>query len=192
MTDPVAMTQPEGGVAVSALVVYESMFGNTKRVANAIADGLARHLAVETVEVSEAPIAVPETVELVVVGGPTHVHGMTTTRSRLSAEQRSSEPLVSEGIGIREWLERARPSGPTAGAAFDTRINGPTIFTGSAAAGFAGRLRSAGFRVVTPTASFIVDTKRPQADALVDGELERARAWGDRLGTRAGSPTVVA
>ena len=166
-----------------ALVVYESMFGNTKRVANAIADGLAQHVVVEAVEVSDAPSRIPETIDLLVVGGPTHVHGMTTVRTRIDAANRTPEPLVSRGIGIREYLQLVRPGGPQmSAAAFDTRINGPVLFTGSAANGFAKRLRSAGFRLAQPARSFLVGAKADQGDALLEGELEKARAWGATLG----------
>jgi hypothetical protein len=169
---------------MSALVVYESMFGNTKRVADAIADGIAEHLPVETVEVSEAPTEIPVGVELLVVGGPTHVHGMTTVRTRASAALRATSPLFSRGSGIREWLEEARPKiKATPAAAFDTRINGPAILTGSAAGGFARRLRRAGFRLVGPARSFLIRSKAPQEDALLEGELAAARAWGAALAT---------
>lgn len=169
---------------MSALVVYESMFGNTKRVADAVADGIAEHLPVETVEVSEAPTEIPIGVELLVVGGPTHAHGMTTVRTRATAALRATSPLLSRGSGIREWLEQARPKiKATPAAAFDTRINGPTILTGSAAGGFARRLRSAGFRLISPSRSFLVGARAPQEDALLEGELAAARAWGAALAT---------
>ena len=54
-----------------ALVVYESMFGNTQQVATAIADGLRGSFDVTMTEVSAAPKDVTADVELLVVGGPT-------------------------------------------------------------------------------------------------------------------------
>jgi hypothetical protein len=168
---------------VHALVVYESMFGNTKRVAGAIADGLAGHVTVETIEVSDAPTHVPQGIDLLVVGGPTHVHGMTTVRTRADAALRTPEPLISRGIGIREYLQLVRPAVRSLPAvAFDTRINGPVLFTGSAASGFARRLRTVGFRLLQPPRSFLIATKADVSDALLEGELEKARAWGSALG----------
>ena len=41
---------------MKALVVYESMWGNTERVAEAIADGLRESMEVELVEVNQAPV----------------------------------------------------------------------------------------------------------------------------------------
>jgi hypothetical protein len=165
-----------------ALVVYESMYGDTKRVADAVADGLAGGLAVETVEVSLAPVALESGIDLLVVGGPTHVHGMTTPFTRAQAIKQAQTEIVSRGIGIREWLEELRPAVPgVAAAAFDTRIRGAAILTGSAASGYAKRLRDARFRLLAPAESFLIATKAPQGDALLEGELERARAWGAGL-----------
>ncbi|MEX1126227.1 MAG: flavodoxin, partial [Acidimicrobiia bacterium] len=71
---------------MKALVVYESMFGNTKLIAEAVAGGLTRHLDVETVEVGQKPVFGPG-VDLVVVGGPTHAFGMTRASTRKSAAE---------------------------------------------------------------------------------------------------------
>jgi hypothetical protein len=168
-----------------ALVVYESMYGNTRRIAQAIAEGISRHLAVETIEVSVAPMVIESDVELLVVGGPTHVHGMTTTFTRAQATKQAQAPIVSEGIGLREWLDEVRPIGTSVMAcAFDTRIKGAAILTGSAAGGFAKKLRAAGFRVLTPGESFFIATKAPQDEALLEGEVEHARAWGSEIATQ--------
>lgn len=165
-----------------ALVVYESMYGNTKRIADAIAGGISRHMTVEAVEVSRAPMAIEADVDLLVVGGPTHVHGMTTPFTRAQAVKQATTHVVSEGIGVREWLDAVRPTGmSTTAIAFDTRIRGAAILTGSAASGFAKRLRASGFRVMAPTESFFIATKAPQDDALLEGELEHAKAWGSDI-----------
>ncbi len=166
-----------------ALVVYESMFGNTRDVAQAIAAGIAARMPAETLEVGAAPLVIRDDVDLLVVGGPTHAHGMTKPESRADSARRASDRLVSRGIGIREWLAEVRGgSAHTAAAAFDTRIKGPGILWGSAAKGADGHLRELGFRVVASPASFHVGGPTgPLFDRLVDGELERARAWGEGL-----------
>ena len=71
-----------------ALVMYESMFGNTRDIANALAGGMSAHLEVEVVEVSAAPATVGDDVDLLVVGGPTHAHGMSNPGSRASRESK--------------------------------------------------------------------------------------------------------
>ena len=61
---------------VRALVVYESMFGNTERIARAIRDGLRQSVPTEIVPAYRAPTVVPADVRLLVVGGPTHAFSM--------------------------------------------------------------------------------------------------------------------
>jgi hypothetical protein len=167
------------------LIVVESMFDNTRRIAAAIAEGLAPHGTVDVVNVAEGPAAVPGDVDLLVVGGPTHAHGMTTRDSRRSAAQRAASGLVPFRTGMREWLaDLEAPAAGMAGAAFDTRIKGPSLLWGSAAQAAAKELRRLGFESLADPASFLVKGPLgPVYDVLVDGELERARAWGENLGT---------
>ena len=69
-----------------ALVIYESMYGNTHLIADAIAAGLAEaDAAVETVPVGAATPDRLASAELVVVGGPTHIHGMSRASTRKAA-----------------------------------------------------------------------------------------------------------
>jgi hypothetical protein len=171
-----------------ALVVYESMYGNTKRIADAIADGIAGYMMVETVEVSAAPTVLEFDVDLLVVGGPTHVHGMTSPFTRAQAIKQATTHVVSPGLGMREWLDHLRPITPAIpAAAFDTRIKSAAILTGSAAHGYVKRLRVKGFRVVVPAESFFIATKAPQDDALLDGEIDHARAWGGEVAREIGA-----
>ncbi len=65
-----------------ALIVYESMYGNTRAVAEAIAEGWGDGAAVQHVRDVEGP---RDDVDLLVVGGPTHIHGMSTAPSRQMA-----------------------------------------------------------------------------------------------------------
>jgi hypothetical protein len=75
-------------------------------------------------------------------------------------------------------------SGRIRAAAFDTRLNGPKVLTGSAAGSFSRSLRAAGFEVIADPQSYRVAAKATQEDALLDGELEAATAWGRTLGSR--------
>ena len=50
-----------------ALVVYESMFGNTKAVAEAVATGVSSQMSVDVVEVGHASPVVDQYVDLLVV-----------------------------------------------------------------------------------------------------------------------------
>lgn len=173
-----------------ALVIYESMFGNTRDVARAIAEGIGAHLPVELLDVADAPTAIPADVALVVVGGPTHAHGMSKPESRADSARRAGDQLVSRGIGIREWLEALQPVVMRVGAAaFDTRIKGPGLLWGSAAKPAAKRLETLGFRMLEPAEDFLIGGPTgPLFDRLEPGEIDRARAWGATLGLAVPQP----
>jgi hypothetical protein len=167
-------------MVVKAVVVYESMFGNTRLIADAVAAGLARHLSVDTTEVGQKPDLGPE-IDLVVVGGPTHAFGLSRPSTRKSAIDQTEQALVSRGIGIREWIDGlGAPTEPVSAAAFDTRIDRPRV-PGSAAAAAQRRLRKLGFRLQTEPETFFVDG---MTGPLLAGEYERALLWGEELGSR--------
>src|ERR1044071_6501017 len=103
-----------------ALVIFESMFGNTQIVAEAVAEGLSSRYATDLTEVSIAPTRIADDVWLVVVGGPTHAFGLTRSRTRQDAATQADRPLVSPAGGLREWLEVAeRPRAGVGAATFD-------------------------------------------------------------------------
>jgi hypothetical protein len=167
-----------------ALVIYESMFGNTQAIADAIAEGLSGRMRVDAVEVGVAPATIDDDVTLVIVGGPTHAFGMSRPQTRQDAARQATAGLVSRGLGLREWLTTVQGSAGVAAATFDTRIGKPRL-PGSAARGAEKRLRRLGFRIVAPAASFYVEgTLGP----LQEGEKQRARRWGESLGSTTGEP----
>lgn len=75
---------------MEVLVIFETMFGNTARVARAIADGFAAGAHVTVTDVVDAPAEVPPQVDVVVVGGPTHVFSMSRASTRRDAVQRGA------------------------------------------------------------------------------------------------------
>jgi hypothetical protein len=163
---------------MKALVVYESMFGNTQKIAEAVAAGLRRHLEVQLLPVGRAAAPLVEAVDLVVVGGPTHAFSMTREGTREDAvRQGAVAPDVS--TGIREWIDRLG-TGPRTQelATFDTRVAKVRHLPGSAAKAAARHLHKRGYRPVVKPESFLVqDTSGP----LLPGEVERARQWGEQL-----------
>jgi hypothetical protein len=170
---------------VRALVVYESMFGNTERIARAIRDGMQQSVPAEIVPAYRAPTVVPADVRLLVVGRPTHAFSMSRPSTRQDATKQDDVVMPIE-VGIREWL-RALAGDTTAGrtsnhlevATFDTRIAKVRRLPGSAARSAAKVLRKLGFRLISPSASFFVDeTTGP----IREVEIERARRWGEQLG----------
>jgi len=172
-----------------AVVVYESMYGNTHLIADAVAEGLVAIGEVVVVPVDRADHVVLDGADLLVVGGPTHVHGMSTTMSREGAVKDAARPdrnlaldPDAEGPGLRDWFETVDGL-PPAAAAFDTRMQGPPALTGRASKGIAKRLRHHGCDLVVEPTSFLVT----KDNHLVDDEAAHARAWGAELATAVGA-----
>src|SRR5512141_1249355 len=118
---------------MKALVVYESMFGNTKRVAQAVAHELGQQMTVEVHDVSDAPTRINDLVDLIVIGGPTHAFSLSRPNTRSDAVLRGAV-AGSADYGLREWLEQL-PTGPHSEsiATFDTRVDKVRHLPGSAA-----------------------------------------------------------
>ncbi|HEY4992546.1 MAG TPA: flavodoxin [Nakamurella sp.] len=168
-----------------ALVVFESMFGDTKEVADAVAFGLASGMKVQIKEAGIAPDVVDDSVDVLVVGGPTHAFGLSRPGTREdAAKQAAGAGVISDRLGLREWLAGVTLHPGLQVAAFDTRVNKPRL-PGSAAHAAERRLRRLGCTIFAPAESFYVaGTKGP----LMDGELDRAADWGRRLATRVPQP----
>ena len=170
-----------------AVVVYESMFGNTHAIADAIGKGIGQGLEpMDNVVVVPVVEANPERLgdaDLLVVGGPTHSHGMSGTRTRKWAgatAQKTKNDLVldsdAQGSGVRDWL-RSLGHGHTKVAAFDTRFKGPAVLRGRASRLISRKLRRHGFEMVAKPESFFVTLQ----NHLEPGEEARAQQWGKRL-----------
>ncbi len=167
---------------MKAVVVYESMFGNTRAIAEAIAEGLGQG---HEVTVTVAARACPELLagaDLVVVGGPTHVHGMSRPSTRKNAADMASKPgstlkldADARGPGLTEWFG-SLGQGAALAAVFDTRLAGPPALTGRACLGIRRQLRRHRFCVIDRPQSFLINGNR-----LQPGETARARLWGRQL-----------
>jgi hypothetical protein len=170
-----------------ALVVYESMYGNTHAVAINIAAGLSARYEVTLVPVARATHELVATADLIVAGGPTHMHGMSSTASRRmaaeAASKQGSELTMdpdADSAGVHAWLDGLGARDVLA-AAFDTRFRGVAAFTGRASLGIGRLLKRHGYRLVVPPESFLVTN----GNTLVDGEATRARSWGAVIGLAA-------
>src|SRR4051794_32757431 len=172
-----------------AVVVYESMYGNTHLVADAVADGLRSvgEVDAEAMGVAHASPDALARADLIVVGGPTHAHGMTRASTRKAAAEAAAEAdrgldlePDAEGEGLREWFDAVTGLPPRA-AAFDTRADAPAAFTGRASKGIAKRLRHHGCEMLDEPHSFLVT----KDNHLEDHEVDEARSWGRRLGVAA-------
>src|SRR3954466_14624529 len=131
---------------MNVLIVHESMFGNTREIASAIAAGLRRGRPVEDgdvrlVHVDDAPTAIPDDVDLLLVGGPTHALGMTRPRTRQDA---TTQGATAAREGVREWIQAVTPRPELRVVTFDTRVH-VAMLPGSAASAAARALRRRGF-----------------------------------------------
>jgi flavodoxin len=141
---------------MKSLVVYETGYGNTERLARAIAEALHEQGEARVSPVGGVSGLRAGEVDLLVVGAPTHSHGLTD--------------------GMREMLEGI-PKGALRGMralAFDTRYRGPRLVRGSAAKEIAGLLRHLGCRLLASPESFFV---KGEEGPLEPGEEYRAKAW---------------
>ena len=170
-----------------ALVVYESMYGNTHAVAVDIAAGLRATNEVTLVPVTRATRELVAAADLIVAGCPTHLHGMPTVSSRRMAAETARKQGSglnldpdADGPGLRAWLEGLNAENVLA-AAFDTRFSGVPVLTGRAARGIAHLLGSHGCRLLVPPESFLISKQ----STLLKGETARARSWGALVGETA-------
>lgn len=161
---------------MSTLVVYESMYGNTRQLAEAIAGELTGARAVPVWGMSGADVAAADTV---IIGGPTHAFGMSRPATRVQADvaARRTAGLICEAPvdadGLREWLAHADLTGKRV-AVFDTRVRTPLPH---AARQILRAARRAGGDLVAPAESFLVS----KANVLHSAELDRARRWAQSL-----------
>ena len=146
---------------VKALIVYDSLHGNTEKIARAIAASLAPSGEAKALRAGEADISALESIDLLIVGSPTQ--GGRPTPAIQDFLNRVSEPAI-RGIGV---------------AAFDTRISTRWVgIFGYAAGKIAGSLKTKGGTLILPPEGFFVKgTEGP----LKEGELERAASWAREI-----------
>lgn len=100
---------------ISYLIVVESEFGNTRTVADAIAEGLAER--VQVLDVDHAPRALPAGLRLLIVGAPTHAFGLSTIATRAEAVREGGRNPGVCGIGSWASGENADQEGTAGGRA---------------------------------------------------------------------------
>ena len=158
-----------------ALVVYESVWGNTAAIARAIAEGLGPDVGAYATD--EVPAADLEDADLIVAGAPVFGFRLPTEGIRnriLQDEAEASTPPDLSHPSLRSWLD-GLPAGHGRSAAFETRIWwSPRGATGT----IERRLRRLGYVPIADAEKFVV---RDKYGPLRDGEIDRARAWGREL-----------
>ena len=139
-----------------ALVIYDSIYGNTEKIAQAIASVLGERAAVDLAKVGQDEPVDWSEFELVVMGGPIH-------RVNLSAAMKAL---------LKEIPKRALRGASV--AVFETCYRNPRWQRGAAARKLARKARKFGGRLVVPAESFFVVGRE---GPLEEGEEERARQW---------------
>lgn len=168
------------------VIVYESMYGNTRLIAEAVARGLEPGNEVTVVPVAGATRELLDAADLVVAGGPTHMHGMSRAATRKAAVDAShkhgGQPALdadAQGPGLHDWFGSLGRMSASA-AAFDTRLASPAVFTGRASKGIARLLERHGLTLIAQPESFLVTND----NVLRPGEEDRAREWGAELAAK--------
>jgi flavodoxin len=143
---------------MNTLIIYDSTFGNTAQLAQAMAERLGEHGTMRIALADEAGLSEMEEIDLLIVGGPTQRHGVSPA--------------------IRDLLERLprRTLRGAGAAAFDTRYHMAAWKSGSAAHRIASKLKRTGASLlVEPESFFVAEREGP----LEEGELERAARWAE-------------
>lgn len=168
------------------IIVFESMFGNTERVAEELHSVLAPNHEVDRFDVNAIDPGWISASDVLIAGAPTHVHGLSRPATRAEAAVWSRDPRKhftlrpqAAGIGMREWLDQLKelPRSGGLASAFDTRAEGPKLLTGAASSHIARSLRAHGRDLVGEPGSFLV-TGHAQ---LLPGERSRVREWAKDL-----------
>lgn len=139
---------------MKTLVIYDSNYGNTREVAETIAE----ELEAQAVAVSNARVSELEDLDLVVVGSP--INGW-----------RPTEKIGSFLASLKsDQLQNVKA------AAFDTRIR--LFIHGDAATKISQALEQAGAEIVAEPQAFIVKgTEGP----LLAGEIAKAADWAKQI-----------
>jgi flavodoxin len=159
---------------MNALIVYDSVFGNTEKVASAIGATVSAASGPQG-NVRTLPVGVVTTdmlrgLDLLIVGSPT----------------RSLRPTEAVGQFLK-LLPKSHLRGVQV-AAFDTRLSLDHIDSaalrfvvgkgGYAASSIASALKKRGGKLLAPPEGFLVTGEK---GPLLDGELERAPRWAAQL-----------
>lgn len=159
---------------MKALVVYESLWGNTAAVARAIAAGLGP--GTQALSTAEATKEIVAGADLIVAGSPLFAFQLPTDKIRETIRGKAATFPTPPDLShppLRAWLETV-PAGKGRAAAFETRI---WWSPGGAAGSILKALKKAGYAAAGSKRFRVAGMTGP----LKAGEIERARKWGERL-----------
>jgi flavodoxin len=156
---------------MNVLIIYDTVHGNTEQLAEAMAGALISTASVRLQRAEGTAGIDAAGVDLLIVGGPTHRHGMSTVLTAV---------LEATGRGALRGVRAA---------AFDTRYRMAAWLSGSAAQQIARQLSKRGARLVAPPESFFMQRdvppkgqkRRHELEQLEAGETERASRWATHV-----------
>ena len=155
---------------MKALVIYDSVFGNTEQVAQAIGKALDSQGDVEVVRVGDVKPGQWTGLDLLVVGSPTRAFSPTPATKKLvgSIPKRELKGVKVAAFDTRIAVEDV-----------DSRVLPPLVkLFGYAAKPIADRLVKKGGELAVPPEGFYVNDSEGR---LKEGELERAADWARQI-----------
>jgi flavorubredoxin len=164
------MENPEHGPG-KAVVLYASVFGNTERIAKALAKGIQQYCEVDCIDIRDADPARLSQYSLVAVGAPTQA--------------------FSAYAPMKEFLSRLEGGKNLKGRygfAFDTKLD--SRLSGSAAKYIEKRLEALNLEIVKPRSSAIV-SGGTKDNVLKEGEEVRFEAIGGEIGALLARHTIA-
>jgi flavodoxin len=146
---------------MKSMIIYDSVYGNTEQIAQAIGNALSSQIDVEVVRVSDVNTNQLTGLKLLIIGSPTH--GGSPTEAIRDFLKRLSEATIQD-LNV---------------ASFDTRLSTRLVkIFGYAAGKIASSLKKRGGNLIaSPEPFFVKGRKGP----LKEGELERAARWANDL-----------
>ena len=158
---------------MQAIVVYESVWGNTAAVARAVAAGIGEGCVAYPTD--EVPTAALASADLIMAGAPVFGMGLPSDRMRATIKPGDAGADLTHP-SLRTWLA-SMPTGHGYAAAFETRLWWAPV---GATRTIEQSLAALGYAPIVEGARFVV---RGREGPLREGELERAAAWGRGLRT---------
>lgn len=155
---------------MNALIIYDSLYGNTYRIADALSRAWHQYGHSRIVSARTAKSIDLLGIDLLAIGGPTQKHWLS--------------PALADFLGSFEARKLTRMQV----VAFDTRIQLNKWLSGSAADCIAERLQKKGISLLLPPESFFVETKE---GPLMAGEAERAEQWAHAVLLNMHAPRLV-
>lgn len=141
---------------MKTLIIYDSEYGNTQQIAQAIAQAFKAHGDVRLATAVEVGAPSLQGVDLLLIGGPTQMHGLSPTMRTL----------------LDKLPVQALRNLPV--ATFDTRFRMAAVISGSAGQAIAHKLERNKAKLLLPAKSFFVTGRE---GPLEEGELENATCW---------------